>query len=136
MERLTNRDRNLDGSAITIERIADDKGFPTDFGSKLITKLADYEDLEEQGRLIKVLDENIWQNMLQAIAEYRDRKEIAEKPQILKDYLGLYYYSCPVCGMFLSYKTYDCGDDDEHYHHNYCHSCGQKIDWRMHEETN
>lgn len=52
--RLTGKIRNIDGSATSIKPIADDKGFPNKFGSDVLTKLADYEDLEEQGRLIKL----------------------------------------------------------------------------------
>lgn len=52
--RLTGKIRNVDGSASSIKPIADDKGFPNKFGSDVLTKLADYEDLEEQGRLLKL----------------------------------------------------------------------------------
>lgn len=52
--RLTGKIRNPDGSASSIKPIADDKGFPNKFGSDVLTKLADYEDLEEQLRLIKL----------------------------------------------------------------------------------
>lgn len=52
--RLTGKIRNVDGSASSIRDIADDKGFPNKFGSDVLTKLADYEDLEEQGRLLKL----------------------------------------------------------------------------------
>lgn len=52
--RLTGKIRNFDGSATSIKPIADDKGFPNKFGSDVLTKLADYEDLEEQDRLIKL----------------------------------------------------------------------------------
>lgn len=52
--RLTGKIRNVDGSASSIKPIADDKGFPNKFGSDVLTKLADYEDLEEQGSLIKL----------------------------------------------------------------------------------
>lgn len=52
--RLTGKIRNFDGSATSIKPIADDKGFPNKFGSDVLTKLADYEDLEEQGRLLKL----------------------------------------------------------------------------------
>lgn len=52
--RLTGKIRNLDGSASSIRAIADNKGFPNKFGSDVLTKLADYEDLEEQGRIIKL----------------------------------------------------------------------------------
>ena len=52
--RLTGKIRNPDGSASSIKPIADDKGFPNKFGSDVLTKLADYEDLEEQGGLLKL----------------------------------------------------------------------------------
>lgn len=52
--RLTGKIRNVDGSASSIKPIADDKGFPNKFGSDVLTKLADYEDLEEQGLLLKL----------------------------------------------------------------------------------
>lgn len=52
--RLTGKIRNVDGSASSIKPIADDKGFPNKFGSDVLTKLADYEDLEEQDRIIKL----------------------------------------------------------------------------------
>lgn len=52
--RLTGKIRNPDGIASSIKPIADDKGFPNKFGSDVLTKLADYEDLEEQGRIIKL----------------------------------------------------------------------------------
>lgn len=52
--RLTGKIRNVDGSASSIKPIADDKGIPNKFGSDVLTKLADYEDLEEQGRIIKL----------------------------------------------------------------------------------
>lgn len=52
--RLTGKIRNVDGSATSIKPIADDNGFPNKFGSDVLTKLADYEDLEEQGRIIKL----------------------------------------------------------------------------------
>jgi hypothetical protein len=57
MERLTERIRNYNGSGISRESLIDgDDGNATlsDFASKIITKLADYEDLEEQGLLVKL----------------------------------------------------------------------------------
>lgn len=62
-DRLTGKIRNVDGSASSIKPIADDKGFPNKFGSDVLTKLADYEDLEEQGRLLKLpckVENTVW----------------------------------------------------------------------------
>ena len=47
MERLTERERNYDGSAVSKEDIVCSECILTDFGSDALTKLADYEDLEE-----------------------------------------------------------------------------------------
>lgn len=50
MERLTERKRNKDGTGYSLKPIIS-KGMVNDEGSKVLTKLADYEDAEEQGLL-------------------------------------------------------------------------------------
>lgn len=52
MERLTERERNVDGTGIAKEEITD--GLLKPFADKILTKLADYEDLEEQGLLVRL----------------------------------------------------------------------------------
>lgn len=52
MERLTERERNVDGTGIAKEEIMD--GLLKPFADKILTKLADYEDLEEQGLLVRL----------------------------------------------------------------------------------
>lgn len=52
MERLTERERNIDGTGIAKEGITD--GLLKSFADKILTKLAEYEDLEEQGLLLKL----------------------------------------------------------------------------------
>ncbi len=54
MERLTERKRNFNGTAISKKSMIDREGYPTvsDYASKVLTKLADYEDAEEQGLLL------------------------------------------------------------------------------------
>lgn len=54
MERLTERKRNFNGTAISKKSMIDREGYPTvsDYASKVLTKLADYEDAEEQRLLI------------------------------------------------------------------------------------
>lgn len=56
MERLTKRERNSDGTAISKKSMIDREGYPTvsDYASKVLTKLADYEDAEEQGLLLRL----------------------------------------------------------------------------------
>lgn len=56
MERLTERKRNFNGTAISKKSMIDREGYPTvsDYASKVLTKLADYEDTEEQGLLIRL----------------------------------------------------------------------------------
>lgn len=52
MERLTKKERNSNGTAISKKSMIDREGYPTvsDYASKVLTKLADYEDAEEQGQ--------------------------------------------------------------------------------------
>lgn len=52
MERLTERERNVDGTGVAREEITD--GLLKPFADKILTKLADYEDLEEQGLLVRL----------------------------------------------------------------------------------
>ncbi len=54
MERLTERKRNFNGTAISKKSMIDREGYPvvSDYASKVLTKLAAYEDAEEQGRMI------------------------------------------------------------------------------------
>lgn len=53
MERLTERKRNFNGTAMSKKSMIDREGYPavSDYASKVLTKLADYEDAEEQGLL-------------------------------------------------------------------------------------
>lgn len=52
MERLTERERNVDGTGVAKEEITD--GLLKPFADKILTKLAEYEDLEEQGLLVRL----------------------------------------------------------------------------------
>lgn len=52
MKRLTERERNVDGTGVTKEEITD--GLLKPFADKILTKLAAYEDLEEQGLLVRL----------------------------------------------------------------------------------
>ncbi len=52
MERLTEKERNVDGTGVAKEEITD--GLLKPFAEKILTKLADYEDLEEQGLLVRL----------------------------------------------------------------------------------
>jgi hypothetical protein len=58
MERLTEKERNKDGTAISKKSLVIEegmkKGFPSAHCSAIVTKLADYEDLEEQGLIWRV----------------------------------------------------------------------------------
>lgn len=46
MERLTERKRNFNGTAMSKKSMIDREGYPvvSDYASKVLTKLADYED--------------------------------------------------------------------------------------------
>lgn len=72
MERLTERERNVDGTGVAREEITD--GLSKPFADKILTKLADYEDLEEQGLLVRLpckVGEKLWCIVDSAIRELR-----------------------------------------------------------------
>lgn len=56
MERLTQKERNSNGTAISKKSMIDREEYPTlsDYALKVLTKLADYEDAEEQGMLLRL----------------------------------------------------------------------------------
>lgn len=63
MERLTERERNVDGTGVAKEEITD--GLLKPFADKILTKLAVYEDLEEQGLLVRLpckVGDMVWDN--------------------------------------------------------------------------
>nr|DAN09095.1 MAG TPA: hypothetical protein [Caudoviricetes sp.] len=63
MERLTERERNVDNTGVAKEEITD--GLLKPFADKILTKLADYEDLEEQGLLVRLpckVGDTVWDN--------------------------------------------------------------------------
>ena len=54
MKRLTKRERNSDGTGIAKFDVTTVNNSLTKAGRNIITKLADYEDLEEQGLLVRL----------------------------------------------------------------------------------
>ena len=83
MERLTERERNVDGTGVAKEEITD--GLLKPFADKILTKLADYEDSEEQGLLVILpcpIGTTVWDIFRMEIREitvtsieYNDNKE-------------------------------------------------------------
>lgn len=53
-ERLTDKVRNFDNSARAKESLINEGGFPSRYTIKILNKLAEYEDLEEQGFLLRL----------------------------------------------------------------------------------
>lgn len=56
MERLTENKRNSDGTGVSKQSLIDRcrKGYPSNYTRAIITKLANYEDAEEQGLLLRL----------------------------------------------------------------------------------
>lgn len=56
MERLTENKRNSDGTGVSKQSLIDrpGKGYPSNYARSIVTKLAEYEDLEEQGRMLRL----------------------------------------------------------------------------------
>nr|DAI88040.1 MAG TPA: hypothetical protein [Caudoviricetes sp.] len=58
MDRLTKRKRNNDGSGISTDSLIVEngmrKGFPSSHCGRIVTKLAEYEDMDEQGLILRL----------------------------------------------------------------------------------
>lgn len=56
MERLTENKRNSDGTGVSKQSLIDrpGKGYPSNYARSIVTRLAEFEDLEEQGRLLRL----------------------------------------------------------------------------------
>lgn len=72
MERLTETYRNSDGTGVSKKRLVYTeglkKGLPNGYCGAIVTKLADYEDAEEQGLLLRLPKE--FSNIDKRIIEY------------------------------------------------------------------
>lgn len=75
MERLTERERNVDGTGVAKEEITD--GLLKPFADKILTKLADYEDLEEQGLLVRLPDD-LFKKVYRITYEYTECSKFGE----------------------------------------------------------
>ena len=78
MERLTDKVRNYDGTATSKQSLVVEEGLragsPSDYCSKIVTKLADYEDAEEQGLILKLpceIGSTLYQPTNSYIKEYK-----------------------------------------------------------------
>ena len=56
MERLTENKRNSDGTGVSKQSLIDrpGKGYPSNYARSIVTRLAELEDLEEQGLLLRL----------------------------------------------------------------------------------
>jgi len=82
MERLTDRQRNFDGTASSPKSLVIEegmrKGMPSAYCGAIVTKLADYEDADEQGLLLKLpckVGDKVWAVTSTAnysLGEYRE----------------------------------------------------------------
>lgn len=98
MERLTERERNVDGTGVAKEEITD--GLLKPFADKILTKLAVYEDLEEQGLLVRL-----------PTNKNKEIYIISSRWTVCSEY-GLRFdeYSCIGC-------EYECDSEKEYYIH-------------------
>lgn len=83
MERLTERKRNFNGTAISKKSMIDREGYPTvsDYASKVLTKLATYEDAEEQGLLLRLpckLGDTVYIIIAKSISKQRVKEIIID----------------------------------------------------------
>ena len=84
MERLTEQERNSDGTAISKQSLIDrpGKGYPSSYCKRILNKLAEYEDLEEEciketSWSLKILLKEFFEEAedIQELYEYRELKK-------------------------------------------------------------
>ena len=101
MERLTGNTRNFDGTGFAMESLVNDNGILTDFTDKVLTKLADYEDAEEQGLILRLpcpIGSTIWFVGNEFVNDYEVRRYIVDETgidcvQIAKEIDGRDYWN-------------------------------------------
>lgn len=83
MERLTQKERNHNGTAISKKSMIDREGYPTlsDYALKVLTKLADYEDAEEQGLLLPC---KVGSQIYHFIYDFEEEKYMITKTKIIE----------------------------------------------------
>lgn len=94
MERLTERERNVDGTGVAKEEITD--GLLKPFADKILTKLAAYEDLEEQGLLVRLpckVGDTVYVPTRVLVSEFKITA-------IFCDIHGTYFYWLFYCGIY------------------------------------
>ena len=116
MERLTDKVRNYDGTATSKQNLIVEEGLragsPSDYCSKIVTKLADYEDAEEQGLLVKLpckVGDKIW--AITSTANYslgKYTEVVLENPQEKK--IQSITFSKNGIGYHVKDRTYGIGD--------------------------
>lgn len=122
MERLTKRERNSNGTAISKKSMIGREGYPTlsDYASKVLTKLADYEDAEEQGLLLRLpckvgdtiwvvtspfnvfddieYDENmkdeVYEAFISSVTFYKDHEQYRIYAKATNQFIGAYFREC------------------------------------------
>ena len=97
MERLTKKERNWDGTGISKEPLAEEACL-TRYVDKVLTKLADLEDAEENGRLI-VLPCNIVWTITDA-----GKKYAGIVPRFIQELTLYEIYGIDECGKDFSSK--------------------------------
>lgn len=118
MERLTERERNVDGTGVAKEEITD--GLLKPFAEKILTKLADYEDLEECGLLVRLpckagdtcwvvtspinvfdYDEydgdteyEVYESFLSSVSYYASGKQFRIYAKVTNSFIAAYFREC------------------------------------------
>ena len=112
MSRLTEKERNFDGTAVSKENLIA-FGMISDYCEKVLTKLADYEDKEEQGLLISVpckIGDKAW--VIDDDYEYPKKKKVYEAKWIRVSLVQTKLDNSFELRGEVSYQVYDCFYND------------------------
>lgn len=122
MERLTENKRNSDGTGVSKQSLIDrpGKGYPSNYARYIVTRLAELEDLEEQGLLLRLpcklgdtvyvitspfnvfddieYDENmkdeVYEAYVSSVSFYESGEQYRNYANVTNDFIGVYFREC------------------------------------------
>lgn len=122
MERLTENKRNSDGTGVSKQSLIDrpGKGYPSNYARYIVTRLAELEDLEEQGLLLRLpcklgdtvyvitspfnvfddieYDENmkdeVYEAYVSSVSFYESGEQFRIYAKVTNHFIGAYFREC------------------------------------------
>ena len=122
MERLTENKRNSDGTGVSKQSLIDrsGKGYPSNYARYIVTRLAELEDLEEQGLLLRLpckvgdtvyvvtspfnvfddieydenMKEEVYEAYVSSVSFYKSGEQYRIYAKATNHFIGVYFRKC------------------------------------------